>query len=261
MEAPLYFFKVFTQHAQLGNPAACALLTEWPESTLLQHIASEAQQVVTAFVVPSTEDPYRYQIRWFSCQQEINLCGHGTLAAAALLRQVKGEGCYSFVSPYGEPEVTVRADALVMQLPQWHANPVQWPAALASAQIIEAFQTRDLVLVLADEDAVRKFQPDVEQIRRLPQHALIVTAFCPPDTYVLRYFAPAIGIEEDIATGSAQCSLAPYWQAKTGLSSFNVLQLSATAANFAVAFHSNQLYLKTQAVALPHLTQLAATIA
>lgn len=260
MEAPLYFFKVFTQDAQAGNPAACALLTEWPDSSVLQHVASEAQQVVTAFVVPTTEDPYRYQIRWFSCLQEINLCGHGTLAAAALLRQLKGEGCYSFVSPYGEPEVRVRADDLVMQLPQWHANPVQWPAALASAQIIDAFQTRDLVLVLADAEAVLQFQADIELIRQLPQHALIVTAFCPPDTYALRYFAPAIGIEEDIATGSAQCSLAPYWHAKTGLSRFKVLQLSATAANFAVAFHSNQLYLKTQAVALPHLTRSVATI-
>jgi len=261
MDAPLYFFKVFTHDAQTGNPAACALLTEWPDSTLLQRIAAEAQQVVIAFVVPTTDHPYRYQIRWFSCQQEINLCGHGTLAAAALLRQLKGEGCYSFVSSYGEPEVTVRAAALVMQLPLWQATPVQWPAALASAHVIDAFQTRDLVLVLADEQAVLEFQPEFEMIRQLTQHALIITAYRAPDTYVLRYFSPAIGIDEDIATGSAQCSLAPYWAAKTGLSCFKVLQLSATPANFAVTIQSGQLYLETQAVALPHQTKPVATIA
>ncbi len=260
MEAPLYFFKVFTHDAQAGNPAACALLAEWPESALLQRIAYEAQQVVTAFVVPTTDNPYQFQIRWFSCQQEINLCGHGTLAAAALLRHLKGEGRYTFLSPYGEPQVTVRTGELVMQLPQWPATPVQWPAALACVEVLDAFQTRDLVLVLKDQQAVQQFEPDAELIRQLPQHALIVTAFSPPDTYVLRYFAPAIGIEEDIATGSAQCSLAPYWTAKTGLSSFKVLQLSATPASFAVTIQSGQLYLKTQAVALPHLTRPVATM-
>ena len=68
MEAPLYFFKVFTHDAQAGNPAACALLAKWPETAVLQRIAYQAQQVVTAFVVPTTDQPYQMQIRWFSCQ-------------------------------------------------------------------------------------------------------------------------------------------------------------------------------------------------
>ena len=131
---------------------------------------------------------------------------------------------------------------------------------MTCAEVVDAFQTRDLVLVLKDLQAVQQFEADAEQIRRVPQHALIVTAFSPPDTYVLRYFAPVIGIEEDIATGSAQCSLAPYWAAKTGLSRFKVLQLSTTPARFAVTLQSGQLYLTTQAVALPHLTRMMATM-
>lgn len=96
MEAPLYLFKVFTDDLSKGNPAACALFSEWPQTDVLQRIAYEARQVVTAFVVPAAQ-PQQYQIRWFSCQQEINLCGHGTLAAAALLRQLKGSGHYQFL--------------------------------------------------------------------------------------------------------------------------------------------------------------------
>ena len=264
MEAPLYFFKVFTEEAKSGNPAACALFSEWPDSTLLQQTAEYAHQVVTAFVMPVAGSPYQYHIRWFSRTQEINLCGHGTLAAAALLRQLKGEGSYSFLSEYGELTVHATTHYLQMSLPQWRSDVetlVELPAALLACQPVDYFQTRDLVLVLADEHAVQQFQPDVELIRQLPQHALIVTAFRAPDIYVLRYFAPAIGIDEDIATGSAQCSLAPYWAVKTGLAEFNVIQLSATPAHFSVAIMNQQLHLKTQAVHLPHLTQAKATIA
>lgn len=241
-----------------GNPAACALFSEWPQTDVLQRIAYQAKQVVTAFVVPAAQ-PQQYQIRWFSCQQEINLCGHGTLAAAALLRQLKGLGHYQFFSDCGDLEVTASAEALVMRLPQWRSVSVNTPYAFTTCQPVECFQTRDLVLVLPDEQAVRQFQPDMQQIRQLPQHALIVTAFRAPDSYVLRYFAPAIGIDEDIATGSAQCSLAPYWAAKTALAELKVQQLSAIPAGFSVFIRSQQLYLKTQAVPCPDLTKSTMT--
>lgn len=214
--------------------------------------------------MPIADAPYQYQIRWFSCSQEINLCGHGTLAAAALVRQLKGEGCYQFLSQHGDLEVTASFAALQMVLPQWFACPetqTELPQALLACQSIDYFQTRDLVLVLADEQAVQQFQPDFTLIQQLEQHALIVTAFSPPDTYVLRYFAPRIGINEDIATGSAQCSLAPYWFKKTGRTEFKVRQLSLTDASFSVVINTQQLLLQTQAVNLPHLTRLIATIA
>lgn len=264
MEAPLYFFKVFTDEAKSGNPAACALFPQWPDADLLQQLACEADQVVTAFVVPAADSPYQYHIRWFSRTQEINLCGHGTLAAAALVRQLKGEGSYSFLSEYGELTVQANAHYLQMGLPQWPSDvetPVDLPTALLACQPVDYFQTRDLVLVLTDEQAVQQYQPDLGLIRQLSQHALIITAFCAPDTYVLRYFAPAICIDEDIATGSAQCSLAPYWAAKTGLTEFKVRQLSTTPASFSVVIKDQQLHLKTQAVYLPHLTRVKATIA
>lgn len=264
MEAPLYFFKIFTEDAQSGNPAACALLSCWPDTATLQNIAFAADQVVTAFLVPEPDSPGYYHIRWFSAVQEINLCGHGTLAAAALLRQLKGEGLYHFLSEYGELKVTASQTALTMQLPQWPASAetlAGLPQALLACQPVDFFQTRDLVLVLADEEAVQRFSVDVSLIKQLPQHALIVTALSAPDSYVLRYFAPAIGINEDIATGSAQCSLAPYWALKTGAVVFQVRQLSATQACFSVAVEAQQLQLQTQAVYLSHLTGKLATIA
>ncbi|WP_233080287.1 PhzF family phenazine biosynthesis protein [Rheinheimera soli] len=264
MEAQLQFFKVFADNPTKGNPAACALLSHWPDLDVLQAIASEAEQVVTAFIVPIADAPHQYQIRWFSCSQEINLCGHGTLAAAALVRGLKGEGCYQFLSQYGDLEVTASFAALQMALPQWPPCPetqTELPPALLACQSVDYFQTRDLVLVLADEQAVQQFQPDFTLIQQLEQHALIVSAFSSPDTYVLRYFAPRIGINEDIATGSAQCSLAPYWFKKTGRTEFKVRQFSLTDASFSVAINTQQLHLKAQAVNLPHLTRPIATIA
>lgn len=248
MDAPLQFFHVFTDTAHRGNPAACALFSAWPAQDVLQRMAYQAQQPVSAFLVPFDEHLAQYQIRWFSCQQEINLCGHGTLAAAALLRQLKGEGSYHFLSQHGNLRVVATANSLQMQLPQWHGSDVQLAPAWQAYKVVDCFQTRDLVLVLSDEQEVRRFQPDFALIRQLPQHALIITAFKTPDTYVLRYFAPAIGLDEDIATGSAQCSLAPYWAEKTGLQHFQVQQVSALPASFSVSIHASQLYLNTQAI-------------
>lgn len=248
MEAPLYLFKIFSHDPQGGNPAACALFTDWPDTAVLQSIAFTTGQVVTAFVVAVPDTPYQYHIRWFSRQQEINLCGHGTLAAAALLRHLKGEGCYQFCSPYGELKVTASLESLQIVLPQWPSCPAELPPGLLACQPVDYFQTRDLVLVLEHEQAVRQFQADFMLLRTLPQHALIVTAFCPPDRYVLRYFAPSIGINEDIATGSAQCSLAAYWSAKTGLVKFEVRQLSTPTVIFNVHVEEQQVLLTTQAV-------------
>jgi predicted PhzF superfamily epimerase YddE/YHI9 len=259
MEALLYFFKIFTDEAHHGNPAGCVLLEDWPDSHLLQSVASEANQVVTAFIVPVASASFQYQIRWFSQVQEINLCGHGTLAAAALLRQLKGEGCYLFVSPYGHLEVKARAECLEMRLPLWPSAPAGLPSAFAAYPVLDVFHTRDLVVVLANEHAVQQFVPDFELIKQLGQHALILTAFVAPETYVLRYFAPTIGINEDIATGSAQCSLVPYWAEKTGLTEFKVRQLAATPAGFSVSLEADQLRLQTQAVALPNLTRALTT--
>jgi predicted PhzF superfamily epimerase YddE/YHI9 len=257
MDAALYCFKVFTDSVTTGNPAACVLLASWPHTSLLQSIATKAQQVVTAFIVPVADVPHQYHIRWFSCQQEINLCGHGTLAAAALLRQLKGEGFYQFVSCYGKLSVTAYHDSLLLELPLWPIQAVELPVTFRDHQSLDCFQSRDLVLVLADVKAVQQFQPDMQLIRQLPHHALIVTAFCPPDTYVVRYFAPSIGIDEDIATGSAQCSLAPYWQIKTGLQKFQVRQLAAVPSSFVVTLLPEHLILCTQAVLL---TQVSITV-
>ena len=255
MDVQLHFFKLFTNQANAGNPAAAMLLSHWPEDAVLAGIARSANQVVTAFAVQASE-PGHYHIRWFSTQQEINLCGHGTLALAALIRQLKGEGTYQFVSPYGQLTVAAQADLLQMALPVFPNAAVSClPDAFAELQVEACFQTRDLILVLPNEHAVQQFQPDFSQLLQLEQHALIVTALTEPNGYVLRYFAPKVGIDEDIATGSAQCSLAPYWAARTGLTHFKVRQLSGVEANFTVRIAENRVVLVTDAIYLAELTQ------
>lgn len=182
-----------------------------------------------------------FDIRWFALDGEINLCGHGSLAAGTdLIERYKFEEV-TLNSDYGQVVISSRDGLSRLELPCWNGKPyVQLSDApmdlLALNQtVVDAFSTRDLVLVLDSEEAVRNFTPDFELYKKIKDlHAVMVTAKSSDDSYVLRYFAPKIGISEDLATGSAQCSLAPYWFDKLGKDKLSVRQLSSSGGCFEV---------------------------
>lgn len=261
-----FVLDVFCSDDASGNPAAVCVLAVWPDDAALQAFAATQSAPVTVFVLspPAQTAPQPIPVRWFAGAQEINLCGHGSLAAAAIVLAQRPEWPeVKLTSRFGD--ISIKRSALqlpalaagqlcyAMCLPAW---PAQKPAALTQltdrlnlpAQglvITDCFATRDLVLVLETAAQLQAFVPDFTRLRQLqPYHACILTAplFAQDGTtaigYVLRYFAPGIGINEDLATGSAQCSLAPYWSNRLGLTQFQVRQLSAGGGYFLVQAQS-----------------------
>lgn len=222
---PLALVRAFSATPAGGNPAGVLQLTAGLCSDLstaqLQQLAAQSAQPVTAFVWAVAGG---YAIRWFTPAQEINLCGHGTLAAAAVLfAQQPACSTLQFFSAYGEIAVTRTRGGYCLQLPCFALQPIavtELPPSVSQGLTIAAAVGRDLILELNSAAAVRAYQPDFQAMRQLPWHAVLVTALAEtaataePPCYLLRYFAPAIGIDEDPATGSAHCSLLPYWQAK-----------------------------------------------
>lgn len=261
-----FVLDVFCSDETTGNPAAVCVLTAWPDAAVLQAFAATQSAPVTVFVLspPAQTAPQPIPVRWFAGAQEINLCGHGSLAAAALVLTQRPEWPeVKLTSRFGDisikrselqlPALAAGQLCYAMCLPAW---PAQKPAALTqltdrlnlSAQglvLTDCFATRDLVLVLETAEQVQAFVPDFDALRQLqPYHATILTAqlFAPGTQtaigYVLRYFAPNIGINEDLATGSAQCSLAPYWLQRLGATQLQVHQLSAGGGYFVVTAQS-----------------------
>jgi PhzF family phenazine biosynthesis protein len=230
----LHVYDVFCDENARGNPCAVVLLDSWPCNTTLLGICLDLAQPVCCFIVSTDK---RYFIRWFSSRGEINLCGHGSLAAGAALIDSLNVDEISLKSNDGDIFVSKQGDFYQMSLPSWQARPYPLSSLYLqlSSSAIAAFTTRDLLLVLASVEEIRTYEPDFELIGQIEDyHALIITAQSGDKEYVLRYFAPKIGIAEDIATGSAQCSLAPYWFDKLKSNQLNVRQLSELGAYFRV---------------------------
>ncbi len=225
----------FSSATCAGNPAAVVLFETFAPTELLQQLATATGQPVTVMLCPAHNG---YQIRWFSSSTEINLCGHGTLAAAAVLFNQQKNSLQSnelaFYSPFGNITVAKQQQHFCLTL---HAFALQALAleSLAAGIIqgaIRAASSRDLILEFASAAEVAAYQPDFAAICLLPWHAVIVTAASAQGGYVFRYFAPKIGINEDPATGSVHCSLMPYWASRLGHGPIQARQLSATGGEF-----------------------------
>jgi PhzF family phenazine biosynthesis protein len=230
---PIYQFDAFATTGRFtGNPAAVCPLEQWLEPATMQAIAMENNLAETAFIV---RDGAEYAIRWFTPAAEIDLCGHATLASAHLVfRQDPSRETVTFQSKSGPLLVRRAGTMLALDFPSRPptAREVmpELTAALGRAPH-EVCAARDLVAVFEDEDDVRSLVPDMRRILELGVHAVIVTAPGRKSDYVLRFFAPLMGVPEDPATGSAQCTLAPFWAKRLGKSKLHCRQLSPRGAD------------------------------
>ncbi|RSD26933.1 PhzF family phenazine biosynthesis protein [Vibrio pectenicida] len=234
---------LFVSKSAAGNPCGVFELEQWLNEDELVKITRNLNQPITAFVVNTLGD---YNIRWFALAGEINLCGHGSLAAGAVMLNRYMLTEITFNSVYGRVTISKQGSPYSLILPSWTANspPNYEEATEPFSMAIDVFSTRDLVVVLPSVKSVIDYSPDLEEIAKMDNyHALIVTSQNGESGYVLRYFAPSIGIDEDIATGSAQCSLAPYWFAKLGRDNLFVNQLSHAGGYFEVERMSDE-YIK-----------------
>ncbi|HTT86054.1 MAG TPA: PhzF family phenazine biosynthesis protein [Acidimicrobiales bacterium] len=203
----------FTDLPFAGNPAGVAVVESFPDDLRMQLVAREMNLSETAFLVPRGAD--EYDLRWFSPTVEVDLCGHATLASAHVLG---GEG--RFWTRSGLLSCTTSAEGWIeMDFPADPPGPAQMPGALDIPEAVLCGRGKfDLLVELADAEAVRSFVPDLPAIATVPSRCLIVTARSdrPGIDCVSRVFAPSVGIPEDPATGSAHCLLGPFWADRLG---------------------------------------------
>jgi PhzF family phenazine biosynthesis protein len=243
MTIPLAWVDAFSDAPFGGNPAGVCLLDEPLDDARMQAIASELGIAETAFLVPDG-GPTTFALRWFSPATEIDLCGHATLASAHALRQwgtVDGTAPLTFHTKSGPLHASFDDDRVVLDFP---ADPIaaaplpdclqsQWPGT-----VLHSGRTAFFTFVaLSSSEAVRAYDPDLGAIAATGDKALLLTAAADPASgadYVLRVFGPNVGIPEDPATGSAQCSAGPYWAGALGRSTLVVRQLSPRGATLYV---------------------------
>ncbi len=241
MTLPLYWVDAFASKPFTGNPAAVVPLDQWPDDEVMQKIAFENGLAETAFFVPTGVE--RYHLRWFTPTVEVDLCGHATLASAHVLFHVLRtvDERVTFDSRSG-PLVVMRAgEGLELDFPalETHAEPSPEVAsrvveALGAAAVWIGRTPYDLLVLVADADAVRALRPDMLKVAALGGRGVIVTA---PGVdgahFVSRFFAPQAGVPEDPVTGSAHCALVPFWAARQGGTTFVARQLSARGGELA----------------------------
>lgn len=228
MKLPLYQIDAFASETFRGNPAAVVPLDAWTEDALLQAIAAENNLAETAFLLPRGDD---YELRWFTPAVEIALCGHATLAAAfAVFESLRpGSDRVTFHTRSGPLTVTREGSLLSMDFPAVPAGPCAAPQELLSAfeaLPLEILGARDYLLVYGSEQEVRAARPDLRLLENTGRLGVIITAPGSDCDFVSRFFAPAAGIPEDPVTGSAHCTLVPYWSARLGKKELHARQVS-----------------------------------
>jgi PhzF family phenazine biosynthesis protein len=240
-----------------GNPAATTRLSAFPDDARMQAIAREMNLSETAFAVALA--PNRYRLRWFTPTREVPLCGHATLAMAHYLREC-GEldpgRALAFETLSGELTVRFEGDDIVMDFPATYPEPDgQEPLVRAIVNgrphTYLGSMANNATVVLENQTEVANFVPDLPRIAQLPAAGLCVTAAAEPDRgydFVARFFAPQSGIDEDPVTGSAYCTLAPYWAQRLGRNTLRARQLSSRGGELTVTHAGERVWLRGRAV-------------
>lgn len=228
MELPIFQVDAFSSSVFSGNPAAICPLEEWLPDETLQAIAAENNLAETAYFVRNNG---RFHLRWFTPACEVDLCGHATLASAyVLFHELKEPGdILRFDSKSGELIVRRDGHLLVMNFPSWPPRPIAADPKLAAAMggaPIEILAARDYLIRYPSEIEVRRLTPDMGALKKIDRFAFIATAPGDDCDFVSRFFAPAKGIPEDPVTGSAHCTLTPYWASELGKTSLRARQIS-----------------------------------
>jgi PhzF family phenazine biosynthesis protein len=230
MQIPTYQLDAFTSELFTGNPAAVCILDEWPDDRLLQALAAENNHSETAFLLKRGSG---FEIRWFTTQAEVPLCGHATLASSfVIFNHLKWpEDIIRFQTrKSGLLSVKRNGDMIEMDFPAQPPSGQPVPAGLAQALNHSPLEvlgtTGNLLVVLEDEKTVRELEPDYSWLMGIEKQGTIVTAKGDQCDFISRYFAPRIGVPEDPVTGSAHCLLVPYWSKVLGKQQLHARQVS-----------------------------------
>jgi PhzF family phenazine biosynthesis protein len=229
MNIPIYKLDSFTSEVFSGNPAAVCPLSQWLTDRQMQSIAKENNLSETAFIV-ETQDGFH--IRWFTPAVEVDLCGHATLATAAVIFEKLNyaKDTLVFNSRSGKLRVLRNKNNYTLDFPTDRIAPASLPEnfpALLGFTPVEVWKGKeDFLLLAASEKEVGEIRPDFAGLRSTTGRGIIVTARGTTTDFVSRFFAPAAGIDEDPVTGSAHTTLMPFWSQKLGKTELTARQVS-----------------------------------
>jgi PhzF family phenazine biosynthesis protein len=243
----------FTQEPFKGNPAGVVLLLEERTEEWMQNLASEMNLSETAFLL---KYPGKYSLRWFTPRVEVDLCGHATLASAHILytEELAAEDeMILFDTKSGYLKSRFKEGWIELDFPAFQVKeekitePIKIALGFEPAKL---FQSDVNLLVEMDSfESVKNYQPDFEKLAGLPYQGLIITSRMQGDfDFASRYLAPRVGINEDPVTGSAHCSLAPFWSSKLRKDNFRAYQASDRGGELKVRLNDDRVFIQGQAV-------------
>jgi len=244
----------FTDRPFSGNPAAVCLLPQAGDAQWMQLVAAEMNLAETAFLV---RRPDGFGLRWFTPNCEVDLCGHATLASAHALwedGQLAPGAAARFHTRSGVLTAELRDGTIWLDFPATPAASVPEPPDFADLLGAAPRYVRrtpyDYLVELESEASVRRLDPDLGRLARLPVRGVIVTAVSadPARHFVSRFFAPAAGIPEDPVTGSAHCALGPFWGERLGGTELTGYQASRRGGTVRVRLAGDRVHLGGQAV-------------
>jgi PhzF family phenazine biosynthesis protein len=269
LNAPLFIVDAFTDRAYSGNPAAVCLLSVAAPDPWMRSVAAEMNLSETAFLLPEGK---AWRLRWFTPTVEVDLCGHATLASAHVLLNETGEASggpagelLRFETRSGTLTATRSGPAISMDFPATPAEPHDPPERLVAAltsgphhvsPVAAAGNGVDWLIELEDEETVQRLEPDFRSLSSVDARGVIVTAAAgaltkrthPEADFVSRFFGPAVGVDEDPVTGSAHCTLGPWWSARLGKSELVGRQLSTRGGTVGVRVRGDRITLTGTAV-------------
>lgn len=210
-----YIVDAFTDKIFHGNQAAVCILDKWISDSLMQNIAKENNFSETAFAV---KEENLYHLRWFTPEEEIDFCGHATLATSFVLFNFyeKDAKEITFKTQVGNLTVEKDGDLYRMNFPAYKCKKIEVTEKMEEALGLkpqEAYIDRDLLLVLNNADEVKNLSPNQSKLKELEGLCIVATAASDTQSYdcVSRVFCPELGLMEDPVTGSSHCMIVPYW--------------------------------------------------
>ncbi len=228
---PIYQVDAFTDTLFCGNPAAVCPLENWLPEEKMQKIAAENNLAETAFFISKGSD---FQLRWFTPELEIDLCGHATLATAHVIftsLNYQGNIIHFHTLKAGVLTVTRENDMYNLDFPSRMPEACEVPQGLIEAmggkRPVEILRSRDYFLVYEAEEDILQLHPDFTKLGLIDSLGFIVTAPGDNSDFVSRFFAPSAGINEDPVTGSAHCNLIPYWANRLNRQKLHAYQVSS----------------------------------
>lgn len=255
MKIDIFQIDAFTDTLFGGNPAAVCPLESWLDDLILQNIAAENNLAETAFFVRQSDN--KFHLRWFTPQHEMDLCGHATLASAfVIFNELEyNQASIIFESKSGELKVNRQEDLLILDFPSRPVKEASLPSIIERSiniQPKEIWKSRDYLLVYEHEEDIRKIEFDLSLLNQinLDPGGIIVTAKgnSPRVDFVSRFFTPQAVVFEDPVTGSAHCSLIPFWAERLQKTKLEAEQLSERKGKLSCELRKDRVLIKGKAV-------------